>query len=163
MNWLRFAPSSVKMPYRILFEQVLSMASELAVVMSKSIPSMFTLETELSERINPAVLLIVLPLVQIPLAAPPLIVHPVTMQGVPQPAKTITSEFTTRVALSPKSFKVMLSIMTREQLAKESPGRAVVFPPRIIPPERQMWVLEVAVKAVIPVLRLIVPSRMIEV
>ena len=103
-------------------------------------------------------LLVELPLVQMPRAAPPSIVVPATMQGVVQPLKAMTSESDTRVALSPKLRSVTSSTTTREQFSKERPERPVVPPPSITPPEMEMNPAPNAEKAVTPDESAIVPS-----
>ena len=103
--------------------------------MSKSIPSMFTSEMTLSKKSMPESELPVIPLVQIPRAAPPEIVEESTMHGSLQPANRITSDPVTLVALDPKLTRFTPSTNTFEQFVKIIPLRPVVFCPSIVPPE----------------------------
>ena len=126
-------------------------------------PSMFTSETLLSMKSIPESELPVIPLVQMPRAAPPLSTQESTMQGSLHPAKRMTSELATRVVLDPKFSRFTSSTRTFPQLVNTIPLLPVVFCPSIAPPEILMKpnglpAVPVATKAVTPGARAIVPS-----
>ena len=92
------------------------------MVISRSIPSMATLEIELLLKMKPEVLPPVFPRVQMPLPDPPLIVQSETIEGLPFPLKAITSELV-RTFLFPKLIRDIFLIKIHEQFEKISPLR----------------------------------------